>query len=77
MRKTNDDRATTGNVRNEPARANIDLARISADSNAGGLIFTIATILIFLVGIPALRSVAPVLLAAGCLVAAVIRFVHR
>jgi len=58
-------------------RAEIDLARIPADSNAGGLIFTIGTILIFLVGVPALRSVAPILLAAGCGVAALLRLIHR
>lgn len=64
-------------MRSEISRADIDLARIPADSNAGGLIFTLATILIFLIGIPALRSVFPILLAAGCAAAGVIRFSRR
>lgn len=64
-------------MRKESPRADIDLARIPADSNAGGLIFAIATVLIFTVGIPALRPVVPILFAAGCGVAAILRFTHR
>jgi hypothetical protein len=64
-------------MRNEISRADIDLAKIPADSNAGGLIFAIATVVIFLIGIPALRSVFPVMIAAGCGVASVLHFVHR
>jgi hypothetical protein len=58
-------------------RANIDLARIPADSNVGGLLFAIATVVIFVVGIPALRAVFPILIAAGCGVAAILRFARR
>lgn len=64
-------------MKSEISRADIDLAKIPADSNAGGLIFTIATILIFLIGIPALRSVFPILLGAGCGAAGIIRFTRR
>ena len=64
-------------MRNESPRADINLARIPADSNVGGLIFAIATILIFVVGIPAIRSIFPVLIGAGCGVAAILRLTRR
>lgn len=64
-------------MRSEVSRADIDLAKIPADSNAGGLIFTIATIVIFLIGIPAIRSVFPILIGAGCGVAALLHFTRR
>jgi hypothetical protein len=65
------------NMRNEISRADIDLAKIPADSNAGGLIFAIATVVIFLIGIPALRSIFPVAIAAGCGVAAILHLIRR
>lgn len=64
-------------MQDETRRADIDLARIPADSNAGGLIFAVATILIFVVGIPAIRAVFPILIAAGCAVAAILRLTRR
>jgi hypothetical protein len=59
------------------SRADIDLARIPVGSNVGGVIFTIATLVIFLIGIPALRSVFPILIAAGFGVAAILHFTRR
>ena len=70
-------RVGASKMRSETRRADINLASIPADSNAGGLIFAIATILIFVVGIPAIRSVFPILIAAGCGVAAFLRFGRR
>ncbi len=64
-------------MRIEIPRAEINLARIPADANAGGLIFAIATIVIFLIGIPALRSIFPILLGSGCAVAAILHFTRR
>ncbi|HTA42468.1 MAG TPA: hypothetical protein VK789_08475 [Bryobacteraceae bacterium] len=64
-------------MRSENSRADIDIAKIPADSNVGGLIFTIATILIFLIGIPAIRWVFPILIAAGCGVAGILHFTRR
>jgi hypothetical protein len=61
----------------EISRAEIDLARIPADSNVGGLIFAVATVLIFVIGIPAIRSIFPAIIAAGCGVALVLRLTHR
>lgn len=61
----------------EISRAEIDLAKIPADSNAGGLIFAVATVLIFVIGIPAIRSIFPAIVAAGCGVALVLRLTHR
>jgi hypothetical protein len=61
----------------EISRAEIDLARIPADSNVGGLIFAVATVLIFLIGIPAIRSIFPIIIAAGCGVALILRVTHR
>ena len=57
-----------------PVRAEIDMAKIPADANAGGLIFAIATVVIFLIGIPAIRFIFPVALLAGGAVAVVLHF---
>jgi hypothetical protein len=64
-------------MREEISRAEIDLARIPADSNVGGLIFAVATLVIFVIGIPAIRSIFPIVIAAGCGVALILRLIHR
>ena len=60
-----------------PVRAEIDMAKIPADANAGGLIFAIATIVIFLIGIPALRFLFPVALLAGGAIAVILHLVRH
>lgn len=61
----------------EISRAEINLARIPADSNAAGLIFAVATVVIFVIGIPAIRLILPIAIAAGCGVALILRVIHR
>ena len=60
-----------------PVRAEIDMAKIPADANAGGLIFAIATVVIFLIGIPAIRFLFPAALLAGCAVAVVLHLLRH
>ena len=60
-----------------PVRAEIDMAKIPADDNVGGLIFAIATVVIFLIGIPAIRVLFPMALLAGCAVAVILHFFRR
>lgn len=58
-------------------RAEIDMAKIPAGDNVGGMIFAIATVVIFLIGIPAIRVLFPMALLAGCAIAVILRFVRR
>ncbi len=43
------------------------------DANAGGLIFTAATVIIFLLGIPLLRYLFPAAIVSGCGIAYLLR----
>ena len=58
-------------------RAEIDMAKIPADDNVGGLIFAIATVVVFLIGIPAIRVLFAVAVLAGCAIAAMLHFLRR
>jgi hypothetical protein len=62
-----------GNV----SHADINMAQIPADANVGGLIFAVGSMLIFLIGIPAIRYVFPAAIALGCGVALVLRLTRR
>jgi hypothetical protein len=64
-------------VKDEHFRSEIDMAKIPADANAGGLIFAIATIVVFLIGIPALRLLFAVALLAGCAIAVILHFLRH
>jgi hypothetical protein len=55
-------------------RAEIDMAKIPADANAGGLIFAIATMVVFLIGIPVIRLLFPAALVAGGAIAVILHF---
>ncbi len=59
------------------SRAEIDMAKIPADANAGGLIFAIATIVVFLIGIPAIRVLFPAALLAGGATAVILHFLRH
>ena len=63
-------------MKGELLRADIDMAKIPADGNIGGLLFAVGTIVIFLIGVPAIRILFPAAIAIGCGVALVLRFVH-
>ncbi len=58
-------------------RADIDMAKIPADGNVGGIIFAVGTMVIFLVGVPAIRDIFPAAIALGCGVAFVLHFIHH
>jgi hypothetical protein len=64
-------------VKDDHLRSEIDMAKIPADANAGGLIFAIATMVIFLIGIPAIRFLFPVALLAGCAIAVILYFLRH
>jgi MFS superfamily sulfate permease-like transporter len=58
-------------------RAEIDMAKIPADDNVGGLLVAIATVVVFLIGIPAIRILFPMAILAGCAIAVVLHFFRR
>ena len=64
-------------MRNESPRVEINLAKILADGNIGGLIFAIGTAAIFLIGIPAIRYMFPAAIVAGCGIAVLLHFIHE
>ena len=55
----------------------INISKISGDGSIAGAIFTIASMLIFLIGIPALRFFLPAAIALGCIFAFFIYLVRR
>ena len=57
--------------------AQIDMAKVPADRNSGGLIFTVATLVIFLLGIPILRYIFPIAIVLGCMIAVFLRVIHE
>lgn len=60
-----------------PVRPEINMAKIPADANVGGLIFAIATIVVFLVGIPEIRLPFTVALIAGVAIALILHFLRH
>ena len=64
-------------MRNESPRVEINLAKIPADGNIGGLIFALGTAAIFLIGIPAIRYMFPAAIVAGCGIAFLLHFIHE
>jgi hypothetical protein len=64
-------------MKDDHLRSEIDIAKIPADANAGGLIFAIATMAVFLIGIPAIRFLFPVALFAGSAIAVVLHFLRH
>ncbi len=60
-----------------PVRAEIDMAKIPADDNAGGLIFAIGAILVFLIGIPAIRPLFLMAVLGGVAIAVILHFFRR
>ena len=61
-------------VKIDSPRAEIDMAKIPADGNVGGLLFAIGTIAIFLIGIPAIREIFPAAILVGCAIAFFLHF---
>jgi hypothetical protein len=57
--------------------AEINVAKVPADGNFGGMIFALATVMIFFWGIPLVRYLFPCAILLGCGVALVLHFIHR
>jgi len=55
----------------------INVSKIEAGGGIAGTIFTLVSILIFLIGIPALRYFLPLAVVVGLVVAAAIHFMRR
>ncbi len=63
--------------RNERVRAAINMAEIQVNGDIPGLIFALATALIFFLGIPAIRWMFPAAVVLGCGIAVVLHFIHH
>jgi hypothetical protein len=57
--------------------AEINIAKVPADGNIGGLIFAAATAMIFFWGIPLVRYMFPAAVFLGCGVALVLHFIRH
>jgi hypothetical protein len=57
--------------------AEINVAKVPADGNVGGMIFAIATVMIFFWGIPLVRYLLPAAIVLGCGVALVLHFIRH
>jgi cell division protein FtsW (lipid II flippase) len=55
----------------------INLSKIPGDAGTAGAIFAISTVLIFLIGIPALRYFLPAAIVSGCGIAFLIYVIRR
>ena len=64
-------------MENNPAYAEINMAKVPAQSNAGGIIFAASTVLIFFWGIPVLRVLFPAAILLGGAIAFGLHFVRH
>jgi hypothetical protein len=64
-------------VKDDGRRPEIDMAKIPADDNVGGLMFAVATVVVFLIGIPAIRVLFPMALLVGGAVALVLHLLRH
>lgn len=58
-------------------RGKINISEISVGGDVPGLIFALATALIFFLGIPAIRWMFPAAVVLGCGIAAGLHFIHH
>ena len=61
----------------DTARPQINLANIPVGGGIAGAIFAVGSMLIFLIGIPAIRYVFPLAVVLGCGVALVLHFMRH
>ena len=64
-------------MKEEIPRAEINIAKIPGGGGVAGAIFGIGSMVIFLIGIPALRYTFPAAIALGCGVAIALHFVRH
>jgi hypothetical protein len=61
----------------QPPYAEINLAKVPADGNIGGMIFAASTVMIFFWGIPLVRYLFPAAILLGSGVALVLHFIRH
>jgi hypothetical protein len=61
-------------MREEPSNPQINVSKIEGGGGIAGTLFCVICMLIFLIGIPALRYAFPVAIAVGCAIALVLHF---
>ena len=64
-------------MKEETSTPQINSAKLRIGGGIAGAIFTIGCMLIFLIGIPAIRYVFPVAVVVGCVVAVILRFIRH
>ena len=64
-------------MKDNPAYSEINAAKIPVGGNVGGLIFAVATVMIFFWGIPLLRYMFPAAIALGCGIAVILRLIRH
>jgi len=64
-------------MKTDSPRTEINMAKIPADSNVGGILFVVGSMAVFLVGIPSLRYLLPAAALLGCGIALALHFIHR
>ncbi len=64
-------------MRDDSRTPQINMSKMPVGEGLAGAIFAIVSMVIFLIGIPAIRYAFPVAIAVGCLVALILHFVHR
>jgi hypothetical protein len=57
--------------------AEINLAKVPADGNVGGVLFAVGTVVIFFWGIPLVRYLFPAAIVLGCGIAVVLHFIRH
>ena len=64
-------------MKHSPSYAEINIAKVPADGNIGGMMFAAATAMIFFWGIPIVRYMLPAAIVLGCGVALVLHFLRH
>ena len=57
--------------------AEINVAKVPADGNVGGMLFAVGTVVIFCWGIPLVRYLFPAAIVLGCGIAVVLHFIRH
>jgi sugar phosphate permease len=64
-------------MKNDVSNPQINVSKIALGGGIAGAIFTIGSMVIFLLGIPLLRYIFPAAIALGCAVALILHFVRH
>jgi len=64
-------------MREDAPKPQINASKIVIGGGIAGVIFTVGSMLIFLIGIPVLRYIFPAAIVLGCAVALILRFIRH